>query len=215
MYLSRLHLDLKKNKTVLALVRPTLFHGAVESAFPGARKRNLWRIDKLGEEQYLLLLSEDKPDLSAVAEQFGIDGEGWITKDYDTLFERIEEGTSWRFKLSANPTHSQSSDGKTRGKIQAYTATHDQRQWLLKQSEKRGFSVEEDSFDVTSSMWYTFTKGRDNLNQKKQKVSMLSATYEGILTVTDAAAFKKTLTCGIGREKAYGVGLMTLMRADV
>ena len=39
---------------------------------------------------------------------------------------------------------------------------------------------------------------------------MLAVTYEGSLTVTDADLFRKALTEGIGREKAFGMGLLTI-----
>ena len=38
------------------------------------------------------------------------------------------------------------------------------------------------------------------------------ATYEGVLTVTDVDKFKELLCNGIGRGKAYGMGLLTVMR---
>ena len=37
-------------------------------------------------------------------------------------------------------------------------------------------------------------------------------TYEGVLQVTDAEAFCRLLTNGIGRGKAYGLGLMTVLQ---
>ena len=48
----------------------------------------------------------------------------------------------------------------------------------------------------------------------KNQVSMLSVTYEGILKVVDEEKVRKVLTDGIGREKAYGVGLMTLVHVE-
>jgi len=39
----------------------------------------------------------------------------------------------------------------------------------------------------------------------------MAVTYEGILTVTDKERFRKTLIEGIGREKAYGMGLLTVV----
>ena len=36
-------------------------------------------------------------------------------------------------------------------------------------------------------------------------------TFEGMLKVTDAELFRKTLREGIGKEKAYGCGLMTVL----
>ena len=41
---------------------------------------------------------------------------------------------------------------------------------------------------------------------------MLSkVTYEGILKVTDKKVFYQSLTEGIGKKKAYGFGLMTVI----
>ena len=59
MYLSRVELDPTRRSTMAALVAPQKLHGAVESAFAGERRRRLWRLDRLGERLYLLLLSED------------------------------------------------------------------------------------------------------------------------------------------------------------
>ena len=61
MYLSRVELDLTRRSTMEALAAPQKLHGAVESAFAGERRRRLWRLDRLGERLYLLLLSEDAP----------------------------------------------------------------------------------------------------------------------------------------------------------
>lgn len=62
MYLSRAELDPTRRETMVALISPQKFHGAVENAFAGARRRRLWRLDQLGEKLYLLLLSEERPD---------------------------------------------------------------------------------------------------------------------------------------------------------
>ena len=61
MYLSRAELDPTRRETMVALISPQKFHGAVENAFAGARRRRLWRLDQLGEKLYLLLLSEERP----------------------------------------------------------------------------------------------------------------------------------------------------------
>ena len=74
MYLSRVELDPIRRSTMAALAAPQKLHGAVESAFTGERRRRLWRLDRLGERLYLLLLSEDVPELSGVVEQFGTSG---------------------------------------------------------------------------------------------------------------------------------------------
>ena len=87
MYLTRMELDVRRKKTMVAFANRRLFHGAVESAFEGERKRRLWRIDRLGNVCYLLIVSEDKPDLTLAFEQFGpYQKEAyWETKQYDKL----------------------------------------------------------------------------------------------------------------------------------
>jgi CRISPR system Cascade subunit CasE len=42
-------------------------------------------------------------------------------------------------------------------------------------------------------------------------IRLSKATYEGILRVTDKDLFYHTLTDGIGKKKAYGFGLMTVI----
>ena len=46
-----------------------------------------------------------------------------------------------------------------------------------------------------------------------QKVRLLEVVYEGTLCVEDADVFRDTLVNGIGREKAYGMGMLTIMRS--
>lgn len=105
MYLSRAELDPTRRETMVALISPQKFHGAVENAFAGARRRRLWRLDQLGEKLYLLLLSEERPDLTALCAQFGT-GAPPETRPYDPLLERVTAGSCWQFRLTANPTRS-------------------------------------------------------------------------------------------------------------
>ncbi|MBS5144986.1 MAG: type I-E CRISPR-associated protein Cas6/Cse3/CasE [Butyricicoccus pullicaecorum] len=207
MYLSRVALDIHKRSTMTALANPQQFHGAVEQAFAGERRRRLWRLDQLGERRYLLLLSEDMPDLKHIAKQFGT-GELPETKDYTPLLDRIQSGTVWRFRLTANPTKSvpnQKNPAK-RGKVYAHITTEFQQKWLLERAQKHGFQLNPDAFTVVQSQWRHFQK-----KYHGQAVSLLAVTYEGVLEVTDAQAFRKLLTEGIGRGKAYGLGLMTVI----
>lgn len=212
MYLTRMELDMRKRSTMIALNSPQKLHGAIESAFDCAeRKRKLWRIDKLGEKMYLLILSEDKPDLSNAVLQFGASeaGIGFETKDYLPLLERIQDGSVWHFKLTANPTVSSSEKCKTgeRGNVKAHISDQYQVKWLLDRAEKHGFSLDENEFCVTGVKWYIFRKGAE-----RNRVSILSVTYEGTLKVTDKKMFCDTLVSGIGREKAYGLGMLTVVK---
>ena len=103
MVLSRVALDTGRRSTMAALANPQKLHGAVESCFPSGRERRLWRLDTLGGKLYLLILSENRPDLSALYRQFG-GQEPPESRDYAPLLARIAAGSVWRFRLTANPT---------------------------------------------------------------------------------------------------------------
>jgi CRISPR system Cascade subunit CasE len=45
-------------------------------------------------------------------------------------------------------------------------------------------------------------------------VTLTTVTYDGVLDITDADAFRQALTQGIGHAKAYGCGLLTLAPAS-
>lgn len=207
MYLSRIKLNTARTQTMRALVAPNIFHGAVETC-DESRGRKLWRVDTLGGEQYLLVLSEEQLDLTNAAEQFGYDS-NYDSKPYSVLLDRIVNGSRWQFRLIANPTVQKYDDKKGRGKVIAHISTEFQGEWFKKQAEKHGFSLNDDEWLVTGSKWYIFKKNKNS----KNTVRMLAVTYEGVLTVTDADVFRKALCSGIGREKAYGMGMLTVMRA--
>ena len=204
MYLSRVFLDTQNRRTLQALDSPEILHGMVESCFDGERQRCLWRLDELKGQTALLLLSREKPELQRLAKQIGLPESAIETKDYDTLLSKIQNGTVWNFRLTANPvTHVPNAQGG-RGKIKAITIAVHQREWLMRQAKKNGFLIDPNQFDVIRSEWRIFrNKGRN--------LSILCAAFEGVLTVTDQELFTKALERGVGRSKAYGMGLLTII----
>ena len=241
-----MEIDMRRKKTLLAFTNRRIKNGAVEAAFEGERKRRLWRIDRLGNACYLLIVSEDKPNLQFAFEHFGPYQKEpyWETKSYDILLDRIENGSRWQFRLTANPTISRSKDrngesiaaqkekedknkadndttekdtenkdkkntetNSKRGTGYAHSVERFQRDWFKNRTEKNGFHVEDRDLAIVQSQWVQFTK-----RQEGNRVSFISVTYEGILTVTDKAAFVRELTEGISREKAFGINMLTIMR---
>lgn len=59
--------------------------------------------------------------------------------------------------------------------------------------------------------------GRERLSfdRRGKKVTLVRATYEGMLEVADVEKLKKVLTQGIGKAKGYGCGLLTLANPEV
>lgn len=209
MYMTRLPLDSKNRQTMLALAEPKRIHGAIERSFNGTRKRNLWRIDRLNGMDYLLLVSPEKPDMTEAAKQFAPPGATWETREYGPLLQRVHEGTRWHFRLTANPVYHSAGNATTgeRGKVLPHVTPTRQKEWLMKKAEANGFSLNEDEFQVVETQSIRFRKP----DGQSGSVTLQAVTYEGRLQVTDAALFCHALTEGIGRGKAYGMGLLTVM----
>lgn len=205
MYLSRIVIDPDSRQSLRALDNPEILHGMVESCFSGEHQRNLWRLDAWNGQTCLLLLSREKPNLSPLAEQIGLPCVGWETRDYQPLLNRIQPGSIWRFRLAANPVTNVPQPESRRGVVKAITISAHQRDWLMRQGMRHGFLLDLSQFDVVRSEWKIF-------RNKGRTVSVLCALFEGVLTVTDASAFRDALLNGIGRGKAYGMGFMTVMR---
>lgn len=133
--------------------------------------RNLWRIDRLGNVLYLLVLSDGKPDFTHIVEQFGWPGaeQEWETKDYVITLERIELGQKWQFRLRANPVHSvkQPSNSQaqellqrnaTQGICPCYREAA--RTMVADRAAKYGFSLQESSFRVVQQEVKKFQRQR-------------------------------------------------------
>lgn len=213
MYLSRIALNAKRRETMQALVIPPLMHGAVEQSIKGERQRNLWRVDWMADNCFLLVLSGEQADFTHLVGQFGYTDheQGWETKDYRPFLTKLKEGDIWNFRLRANPTQSsfKDKDEETgRGKVHAHVTQEQQRQWLMKRSKKCGFELNEETFDVMHTQWEKFPKNRNGARE----VTIRTASFEGLLTITDLEQFTASLTTGIGRAKAYGCGLLTIAR---
>lgn len=207
MYLSRIPLNPDNRNTALSLIRPSMLHGAIEDTLGRGDSRNLWRIDILHNCPYLLILSQEKPDLQSVADQFGFQDNPGETRNYESLLSQIEKGSRWQFRLTANPTyttHYKQDEKESRGQLAAHKTAYHQIQWLIRQGENHGFEVS--NVQTTKKQWYSFKK------KNGHHVTFLSVTFEGLLIVQDPEKVKNALVSGIGREKSYGQGLLTLMR---
>ncbi len=208
MYMTRVRLDSSKRKTMEALANPNLMHGAVEHAFTDYGSRHLWRIDPLHGVYYLLIVSEIAPDTAGIVSQFGMEpaSESSAVRAYTPFLDKIQQGSRWHFRIAATPTHSVSQGEGKRGKVYPHVSPRHQIQWLIDQGRRHGFEVSEDAVQILQDRQVTFRKGE----QHRTRVSMIHVVFEGTLKVTDADAFREALVKGIGREKAFGSGMLTI-----
>jgi CRISPR system Cascade subunit CasE len=210
MYFSRVEIDIKNRQKTKDLNSLEAYHNWVERLFPDEikqreRSRKLWRIDKLGEKEYLLVVSERIPDLKAMS-LYGIENTA-ESKCYDTFLQRLEKGHVLRFKVTLNPVVSRSTgklSGK-RGRVFPHITVDQKMKYLKDRAVKNGFLLEDDDFYISDSR-YDILKRKGNRAIKVSRVS-----YEGKLVIDDALLFRKLLANGLGKKKAYGCGLMTVI----
>lgn len=210
MYMSRVEIDFNNRLNLKKLSSLKAYHSWVEESFPqeiesNSRSRKLWRIDHLYGKNYLLLVSEEKPDLNLL-ERYGVKGSG-ESKNYDHFLGKLENGMHAKFKVCLNPTIAtkKDPDKNNRGKI-VPLKSEDFEKFLLDRSEKNGFTLKEDDFIISERKYVDF---QHNKNAKRIKLDIV--TYEGRLTINDKEKMIKTLTKGIGKKKAYGFGLITII----
>lgn len=77
--------------------------------------------------------------------------------------------------------------------------------WLEKKAEAGGFELEQ--AQATGYLWHSLS----NVKQKRH-AGYSSMDYQGVLRVTDAAAFVSQLRKGFGPAKRFGCGLMLIRR---
>ncbi|MET4224794.1 type I-E CRISPR-associated protein Cas6/Cse3/CasE [Oerskovia enterophila] len=230
MYLSRIQINPARRGGQKLLGSPQAMHAAVLSSFMGDadnRGRVLWRVDRDEHKTWLYVTSSPRPDFSHIVEQAGWSTtqveegstqSGWDVRGYENLLGSLAAGQTWGFRVTANPTRSTRRGGSQTGatpsgiqtaKSQRYghVTVDQQLEWFTQRTTGWGFSVaERDSvLDVT-----VHDRRTERFRRGGQTVTIAKATFDGVLTVSDADALRQALVGGMGPAKGYGCGLLTL-----
>lgn len=208
MYLSRVEIDKNNRQKIKDLSHLGAFHNWVEQSFPSEikannRTRKLWRIDKLNGKDYLLIVSPNKPKIDML-ERYGVIGSGQC-KEYSKFLSEIEDGMEARFRVILNPVVSISDRSRARGRVVPHVTAGQQLKFLKDRSVKNGFSLIEGEYFIQE-------RNYEPLKQSNKKnINIIKVSYEGILTIENRDQMIETLTKGIGKKKAYGCGMMTII----
>lgn len=217
MYLTSFEINTRRAGSRRLLVSRQRMHAAILQSFSQEQLgdgRVLWRLDHgLNGRVELLIVSPGKPDLAAMVEEAGWPSTtSWRTADYSGFLGRLQEGQTWRFRLTANPVKNVRTEPGKRGK--PVPLTGDARlQWLLRQGPKLGASFgdeESPTADITRRDLHRFRRGTD---EQRNTVDLTTAQFDGLLEVTDPTLLRGALINGVGRAKGYGCGLLTLAPA--
>lgn len=223
MYISRVEMAVRSLSAARLLGSPYRLHAAIEGSFGSDAVRAcdegriLWRVDDApgGDAVWIYIVSPERPDLTVISRQVE-DGQviGCETKPYDHVIFGVKEGQVWQFRLKANPVRRVLRDRGRRpnpevvGTLQAHVTEEQQQGWLLERSEGHGFRVCSD--DAGRRSLRVSRKAREEFRRDSRVVTIATAQFDGVLEVTDAAAFARALGHGIGRAKGFGCGLITI-----
>lgn len=179
-------------------------HKLVYRLFPstnaGTTGRPLFRFDVEGAYGWLYIQSTIEPDWSR-------HGEPVRKLVVATRPLVLPDGDRLRFRLLARPTFRVGE--KESAKLGERVSIEDergQREWLQRKGETSGFRLEE--YLLTSRVWFD-SKTNHRLRDGSPK-PLLATRFDGVLAVTDPEKLKEAVRNGIGTQKAYGFGLLSL-----
>lgn len=159
-------------------------HKLVYSLFPAKEGRDFLFLDKgmKNGEREILIISNREPE-----------SPGFGELSSKSIPEKLFDYESYRFNVKMNPTK------RIGGKITP--VKDDIERWFAKKAIGWGFDVT--SLQILERSVESFSKGG-------QTITIQMVLFNGTLIVTDRALFRKSFEKGIGREKAFGYGLMQL-----
>jgi CRISPR system Cascade subunit CasE len=224
MYLSKLLVDLHNRVAQRDLADCHNLHRTIMSAFPqadGAAAREefgvLFRVDTgRGGKVFLLVQSRLEPDWSRLPEDYLLETDGNpACKPVLSHYAGLETGQRLLFRLLANPTKRVSArnteeDARWRGKRIELRREEDQIAWLRRRGESAGFRLLAARVNRDVPNVQTTPRPKTSGWREKSRLSFGSALFNGELEITDAAAFRQSLSDGVGSGKAYGFGLLSI-----
>ncbi|MCC6729377.1 MAG: type I-E CRISPR-associated protein Cas6/Cse3/CasE [Chthonomonadales bacterium] len=183
-------------------------HRIVTMGFPdrdAARAaRILFRFDPEGEHGMLYVQTQAPPDWDRVRETLRL-------PVYGPVPLTLPGGERLRFRLLAKPSYRIGKRGSPdRGVRTTIDNEPEQREWLARKGEAAGFALE--GCLVTERVWHD-SKSPERLPNGSAK-PLHGALFEGLLRVTDRERLRAAVAGGIGPQKAFGFGLLSLAPAE-
>lgn len=221
MYLSRLTLNARNPAVRKVLADCRSMHRAIMSAFPpadgAARVEHgvLYRVEAplKGGPLTVLVQSRSEPDWSRLPASHLDAGHPPALKSVEASHAALEPGMVLHFRLRANPTRKvdtkTGADGLRRnGRRKKLQSEQEQVDWLRRKASVSGFMVLDVRRTNEPGAVGRLAPGADGTEQAG--VFFGSVLFDGVLRVTDADAFHKAVSSGIGSGKAFGYGLLSV-----
>ena len=204
MRLSRMKPNQSSPQARRDLVSQQELHKTIERLFSASRgtdgkltERVLYRRDGI----VVLIQSITAPDWATHKRIYpDYHSEQPITKEINPQFVSDQV---WLYKCRVNPSRlGKSPEGKPHYNGIYYAEA--QIEWWLASTAKRGFKV----------LSATTNPDRWEFKGSRRRITMAVGTFCGFLQVTDASIFSKTFQKGIGKGKAFGLGLLSIFPGE-
>jgi CRISPR system Cascade subunit CasE len=231
MYLARGVLNPASRDVQRDLADPVHLHRTLMKLFPDgvgdSPRKALGVLHRVDEDRrrgqiVLFVQSIERPDLSALPPGYfaaasddldlALSGEDGRPRIRSVAEERqgIADGDRFIFRLRANTTKkiltkSLADGAKQNGKRVPVRGDEARLGWLTRHAGVGGFRLHDVRIAELPA-----TSGRG----KHARVTLAGCLFEGSLVVTDAAAFRSALSRGVGPGKAFGFGLLSVLRAS-
>jgi CRISPR system Cascade subunit CasE len=230
-YLSRIWLNPLRTRTQSFLRNRQALHAAILCGLSRqpVTERVLWRLETTDRHRLtLLVLTESRPSWEHLIEQGGWPGSDdpqALVKAYQPLLDQVARGRQFAFRLHANPVGSTkkpakpspvqrdrlAAPGRSRGVRLPHRTAGYQLTWLQDRLERWGFQALTNDHGPTA---YLVARERLSFHKhdgdKSRRITLATATFEGVVEVVDPQAARRSLLDGVGPGKAYGMGLITL-----
>lgn len=208
MFLSKLNVNSSRVSVVHLLQSAENIHACIAGSTPGSL-RPLWRMDVTSHGRVIYVVSDSLPDFTGFKERYGYpsldDSATFQIADYGKLMDSIEKNQQWYFEVVVNPTV------KRKGKVVPLLTKEDAplnaSSWL---SKKLSQAATVDDMSLVDERVFLVNKRNSSHKGGSSYVKFKAVRYRGKITVDNAEELRDMLIHGIGREKAYGCGLLTL-----
>lgn len=226
MFLSKLILSVRDRVARRDLASPYEMHRTILSAgFDGVPKDAVGRVlfrtdaDRTGRTPPVVIVQSDRePDWTRLPTGYTADEP--VCKPFDP---RFRPGQRLRFRLRANPTKRVAASNVAHGPALAgkrigLLTEPDQVRWLLQKSRVGGFRIpgrweEKGGMEFPNFRIDAIPEGRVWNGKVGAGGWFLAVRFEGMLEITDPAAFLSLIKTGVGPAKGFGFGLLSVATA--
>ncbi len=204
LFLSRVALSPYSPKAMALAGSPGELHRMVVALLDGREDSSfLFRVDPGERGPDLLIQSKTEPkwDRLGLEDRDLRDEPATKPLSFD-----VEPGTALSFRLLARPVRRTSTGkGNAPGPRRDLRTDEERLAWLHRKGDEGGFGV-----TMCGLTTMTFAAVHSGLSLRAKGGSFTAVRFDGELVVTDAEALQEAVAQGIGTQKAFGFGLLSL-----